>query len=231
MTDTDNGIPDGEKPKKKRGRPKAQTRAISIVREERIWDLRAKGWTQTRIAEHLEITQVAVSKAISRISLRRLAEFPEQVDQKRTEQNDRLEYFLSEAAEAWERSKIRWRKRKPTDPAPVGDEDPDWITEPCEGDPKHLETIRGYLADLRKLWGLDAPQKHLVGATTSEGLSPEERQEIWAQLGLTTGSLSTSRGKAKSSVEVQVRHPSEDDILLAGLDHIAESISPSNPEV
>lgn len=113
--------------------------------ERRAWALRQRGWTQERIAEELKLTQRGVGVILARLSKRYLASLGNDVNRHRAQQTTRLEHILDEAMQAWERS----RDAEGSDGAV----------------PAFLDQARGALADLRKLWGLDAPKRHeLTGA-------------------------------------------------------------------
>ena len=209
-------------------RKRGENKKVILARDERIWHLLAKGWTQVRIAAELDVDQSTVSRAINRVSARRLADLPAQVDQRRMEDHDGLCFMLDEALQSWEKSKVRRRKRKPTDPpAKPDDKDPDWITEECEGNPKYLESARSIRADLRKLWGLDAPQKHVVAATTVE-LTSDEHEQIAQMLGLSNVPMVARRQIV--ATEVAPSAGTEDDAMLAALDEISEAIGPGGQE-
>ena len=59
--------------------------------ERRCLDLRAKGWKQWKIAEHLGVTQGAVSKALTRGMQRRIEECAEDADHVRELELERLD--------------------------------------------------------------------------------------------------------------------------------------------
>jgi hypothetical protein len=75
----------------------------------------------------------------------------------------RLEHIFAEAMGAWDQSKAdttRRRQRKSEGgPGGVGATVAEIVVENQHGDPRYLEEARKALADHRKLWGLDAPQR------------------------------------------------------------------------
>lgn len=133
------------------------------TRELRTLELATLGWSQHRIAEHLGASQAAVSKILKRIELRLLRELSETVERQKARQTIRLERLFSEAMGAWERSKAdstRRRQRKTQSGAGgTGATVAEIVTENQHGDPRYLDEARKALADHRKIWGLDAPQK------------------------------------------------------------------------
>lgn len=110
---------------------------------------------------------MAVSKILLRVRTRLAADFKDRAEEIKAEQTARLEYLYSEAAEQWERScedrvcqTIRGGRVHFGDdgPAPL----PDEVTTAREGqsgNPALLNQARGALADIRAIWGLDAPKK------------------------------------------------------------------------
>jgi hypothetical protein len=132
-------------------------------------ELTVLGWSQHRIAEDLGISQPAVSKIQKRIELRMLREFTGTVERQRVRHSLRLEHLYTEALQAWERSKAdltRRRQRKADGGSTgAGATVAEIVIENQHGDPRYLDEARKALADQRKLWGLDAPQKVDVRAS------------------------------------------------------------------
>ena len=104
-----------------------------------------------------------MSKILKRVELRVLREFAETVERHKARHTLRLEHLFAEAIHAWDQSKAdatRRRQRK-SDGGPGGAAATiaELVVENRHGDPRYLEEARKALADHRKLWGLDAPQK------------------------------------------------------------------------
>ncbi|MGH7555869.1 MAG: hypothetical protein ACREMQ_22940, partial [Longimicrobiales bacterium] len=160
-------------PRRRRGRggqgghePRARIR----TREIRAMELTVQGWSQDRIATDLGVSQAAVSKILRRVELRVLRELTAVVERQKARHTLRLEHLFAEAMGAWERSKTdttrrRQRKTHGTGAAGAAATLAEIITEDHHGDPRYLEEARKALADHRKLWGLDAPQKVDVRAS------------------------------------------------------------------
>ena len=85
------------------------------------------------------------------------------VERQKAKQAARLEHLFAESRQAWEQSKADTKRRRQRVSAPSeggsGKNFAELTTENQHGDPRYLEECRKALADLRKLWGLDAPQK------------------------------------------------------------------------
>jgi DNA-binding CsgD family transcriptional regulator len=152
-------------PRRRRGRggqgghdPRARIR----TRELRAMELAVQGWSQPQIAADLGISQAAVSKLLKRIEGRLLRELAETVQRQKARQTLRLDYIFAEAARAWHASKAdttRRRQRQTHGGAGAGATVAELVVENQHGDPRYLDEARKALADQRKLWGLDAPQK------------------------------------------------------------------------
>jgi hypothetical protein len=138
----------------------AENQRPSRAREELAWSLRARGRTQEEIAAELEIDQSSVSRMLQKVAKRRLDQLPELVDEQRSLIHSRLELLFCEAMTAWQAGK-----------------------DAGKGNPRLLDVARGVISDLRKLYGIDAPEKHIVGAVGGD-LTPEKREEILRRMGL-----------------------------------------------
>lgn len=132
--------------------------------ERRAWELRTRGWTQDRIARELKLTQAGVSLILKRVVKRVLKDLGDDIVARKVEQEARLEHVVDEMMQAWERSK----------PVEVGAEG-ETVIVPAnaqnrnpEGDPRFIEQYRNALADIRKIWGVDAPTKLEHGGKNDE---------------------------------------------------------------
>ena len=157
----------------RRGRPRggkggSEPRARVRLRELRVMDLVLEGHTQHQIAAALNISQPAVSKIIRRLEERLLADVAMKVERQRARHTLRLEFMYGEGIRAWRASQqegVRRRQRK-TDggPGQAGGSVAEIVSESRHGDPRYLEEARRALADLRTLWGVDAPERLSIGA-------------------------------------------------------------------
>lgn len=151
------------------------------MREARAKQMLLEGHTQHEIARTLDVSQPAVSKMLKRIEERLLADVAWRVDRQRARQTMRLEFIYREAIAGWRASQeegLRKRRRKVEGPGTqTGTTIAELISENRNGDPRFLDEARRALADLRTLWGVDAPERLSVEATnrfadlatTSEG--------------------------------------------------------------
>lgn len=151
----------------KRGRRGGQNghepRARIRTRELRTMELTVLGWSQHQIAADLGVSQAAVSKILNRVERRVLRELTATVERQKVRHTLRLEHIFTEAMRAWDQSKAdttRRRQRKSEGgPGGPGATIAEIVVENQHGDARYLEEARKALADHRKLWGLDAPQK------------------------------------------------------------------------
>ena len=139
--------------------PRARIRTRAL----RVMELTILGWSQHRIAADLGVSQAAVSKIQQRLEQRALRELTATVERQKARHTLRLEHLFAEALRAWDQSKgdtTRRRQRKSNGgPGGAGGTVAEIVVENQHGDPRYLEEARKTLADQRKLWGLDAPQK------------------------------------------------------------------------
>lgn len=138
--------------------PRTQIR----IRESRVLELVLEGCTQHQIADALEISQPAVSKIVRRVEERLLADLAYKVERQRARQTLRLEHVYGQAMQAWKESKqeaVRRRQRKTDHPGGAGSTIAELVSENSHGDPRYLDEARKALTDLRKVWGVDAPER------------------------------------------------------------------------
>ena len=139
-----------------------EPRARIRTRELRAMELAVLGWSQPQIAADLGISQAAISKLLKRIETRLLRELAESAQRQKARQTLRLEHLFAEAMRAWNESKAdttRRRQRQTQGGDGAGATVAELVVENQHGDPRYLDEARKALADQRKLWGLDAPQK------------------------------------------------------------------------
>jgi predicted DNA-binding protein (UPF0251 family) len=204
-------------PRRRRGRggqgghePRARIR----TRELRAMELTVLGWSQHQIAADLGISQAAVSKILKRAEIRVLRELTAIVERHKARHSLRLEHIFAEALRAWEQSKAdttRRRQRKSdSGPGGTGSTVAEVVVENQHGDPRYLEEARKALADHRKLWGLDAPQKVDVRAPRNlyDGMTEEAlRDELAKQTRLLAGGEPVAAESTNSSEEIPNEQP------------------------
>ncbi|HEV8178334.1 MAG TPA: hypothetical protein VGP44_11695 [Gemmatimonadales bacterium] len=141
---------------------------VTREREQEAWRLRQRFWTEQRIADHLGIDQTTVSKMLDRVERDLAVKFEAEALPIKARQTAQLQEIANEAFAAWERSKedgeketvitgrIKWTDEGGAIPLP------DQVTRSVEGqsgNPALLEKAINALAEIRKIWGWDAPAK------------------------------------------------------------------------
>jgi predicted transcriptional regulator len=132
------------------------------TRELRAIELAVRGWSQHQIADDLGISRAAVSKLLKRVETRLLRELADTIERQKVRHSLRLEHLFAESMRAWIESKhdaTRRRQRKSQGGTGGDALVAEVTTENQSGDPRYLAEARKAMADLRKVWGLDAPQK------------------------------------------------------------------------
>jgi hypothetical protein len=143
------------------GQGGAEPRRRIRLREIQVLDQLVIGRSQHQIAASLGISQPAVSKIARRIEERLLSDLAYKVERQRARQTLQLHYLYAESMDAWHTSKqdaVRRRQRK-TDDGGDAATVAEVVAENQHGDPRYLEVARKSLADLRSVWGIDAPDR------------------------------------------------------------------------
>jgi DNA-binding MarR family transcriptional regulator len=128
-----------------------------IATEAKAWELRQRGWTQSRIARELGLDQGTICRMLGRIERRELKRLSKRVQSEKARQTAILEHIADEALQAWELSK-RPKRRASTRKSALGSVDVTEMEE-REGEPAYLDRAQAALDRLRQLWGLNAPAK------------------------------------------------------------------------
>ena len=164
-----------------------EPRATVQARALRVLDRSVAGLSQREIAAAEGLSQSAVSKILRRLETRALQELVDRVEQQKARQSLRLDYLYGESLRAWEASKTDATRRvQRTTQAGAGGAGgatvAQLVVETQHGDPRYLEVARKVLADQRRVWGLDAPQKLDVRATEGpfDAMSDEALAEVLA---------------------------------------------------
>ena len=146
-----------------------ESRTRIRFREARVVELLLDGRTQHDIAGTLGISQPAVSKIARRVEERLLADVANKVERQRARQTHRLEHIYGEAMRAWQDSKqegVRRRQRKTEHGTGAGSTVAELVSENRHGDPRFLDEARKALTDLRRVWGVDAPERVSIDAVS-----------------------------------------------------------------
>ena len=144
------------------GKGGAEPRSVIRGREHQVLTLTEQGWRQEAIADHLGITQAAVSKILRRVDERALRAVADQVAYLKMRGTRHLEYLSREGRRGWEQSKqgrVRRRQTKGVraDGTPVVTQD---VVIDEHPDPRMLDQARKAeeaLADLLGLTGSKSP--------------------------------------------------------------------------
>jgi hypothetical protein len=137
--------------------PVKKSKKVAVVqRRQQVAELYLQGWTQTKIAEHLGVSQPLVCQDLKRICADWRESSIRDFDMAREIELRRIDYVHTEAAEAWEKSK------KPAQSAVVtgegsADQKVRKTMKNQHGDPRFLAVMLKCGADRRSLLGLDAP--------------------------------------------------------------------------
>lgn len=145
------------------GKGGAEPRRRIRLREIQVLDQMLIGRSQHQIAAALGISQPAVSKIERRIEARLLGDLADKLEHQRARQTLQLRHVYAEAFGAWERSKLdavrRRQRRTDGGGTDAGATFAEVVAENSHGDPRFLEVARKALADLRAVWGMDAPER------------------------------------------------------------------------
>ncbi len=154
------------------------TTEITKAREELAWKLRYRGKSETFIAAEIEkaglgkISQPGVHKMLARIEGRVYDALLPRILRMRATHTVMLMHQVEELTDAWERSKNADKSVvKQTSGAGSDKEDRTAVKlTDQDGNKDYLAEARRALADIRKMWGADAPTK--IAPTTPDGESP-----------------------------------------------------------
>ena len=176
-----------------------EPRATVQARALRVLERSVAGLSQREIAAEEGMSQSAVSKILQRLEARVLEELVGRVEQQKARQSLRLDYLYGESLRAWEASKADATRRVQRTThagagAVGGGTVAQLVVETQHGDPRYLEVARKVLADQRRVWGLDAPQKLDVRATEGpfDAMSDEALAEVLAHQRQLLASLDTA---------------------------------------
>ena len=120
-------------------------------------------------------------KIARRVEERLLADVAHKTDRQRARQTLRLEHIYGQAMQAWQGSKqegLRRRQRKTEHDSGTGSTVAELISENRHGDPRYLDEARKALTDLRKVWGVDAPERISIDAVSQFASMSDEALEL-----------------------------------------------------
>lgn len=140
---------------------------VTRAREAQAWELRQRCWTEQRIADEIGVHVATVSRMLDRVERRLAAQLQEQALPIKARQTAVLERVAAEALAAWERSQQDAELVRVTEKwvVPKDGADPYQVSDKTTerrgqaGDPALLAAAMKALADVREIWGLDAPKR------------------------------------------------------------------------
>jgi DNA-binding MarR family transcriptional regulator len=144
---------------------------VTQHKEMRAFELRQQLWTHERIAKELGVERSTVTKMLQRIGKRYSEKLEAEVKRIRAEHTLQLEHMADEAMQAWSASKQPAKDAKRRKTASRGEVEESRV-QTQNADPRFLAEARAALADIRDIWGADAPTK--VAATTPDGKQPDD---------------------------------------------------------
>jgi DNA-binding CsgD family transcriptional regulator len=195
------------------GKGGAEPRARIQLRELRVMEAILEGRSQAETAAALGISQPAESKIMRRLEERLLADIAWTVERQRARQSMRLEFLYREAVAAWQTSQedgVRKRQRKSDSDAGTSVTIAELVSENRHGDPRYLDEARKALADLRTIWGLNAPEQFAVQAGTARfaGYTDDALEVLLAtQMRL----LNDARQREAPPIDQHGDHPEDGD--------------------
>lgn len=154
-----------------------KTVEIARQREELAYELcTTKGMTEREIAEEIgrrglgPVSQPAVSKMLRRVEARALAAQAERVASYKIRQTESLERAFAKAMACFEASKGTKIDRTEKVDADGAIKEVVTVERTSCGDPRFLAEARQALADVRQIWGLNAPAQTKASITGRLGL-------------------------------------------------------------
>jgi transcriptional regulator with XRE-family HTH domain len=134
-------------------------REVRRARDERLWELRLQGLSQSEIARRVGISQVTVSRTLKRLNQHMLDQITASIAARKAEQVAQLDHVVSEAMQAWERSKEAAKMVQKEVHASVDGQGEETITtsrvHDQDGDPRYLRAAMDAMAEIRKVLEMD----------------------------------------------------------------------------
>lgn len=160
-------------------------REVLAQREAQAWTLRQKFYTHQRIADEMGLERSTVTKILQRVTKRTLTKLGDDILEKTAAQVEQLEYVADEAMQAWHRSKEAQKnvaKRTVSRPGRfrAADKSEDILvqTSDNDGDPRYLDAAMRALGEVRKLTGMNAPQRTEVSGPNGGPIQTEETDNL-----------------------------------------------------
>lgn len=167
---------------------KPTKKATSDDREDKIWKLRVKGWTQMEIAEELGVDQSTVCKAIKRAGEKHHERFMSDINEYKKNQAALIEQAGLSALKQYIKS---FDPLIHTTKSGVFDEKEKKFKGKVNttvqrvsqnGDSKLLQAFFKSQEEIRKIWGFDNPTKNVEGKLTVETMSMDEKIALFTSI-------------------------------------------------
>ncbi len=155
------------------------TKETTLQREQQVWELRTRCYSQHQIAQQLGISEEAVAQILKRVRDRLAQQYQQGALQMRIDQTEQLFHIAQEALTAWELSKQPPQPQPHPQPVPTPPQDPaSQATSASSSSPSqpdatqgtesvskqsgksiYLRTALQALSAVRAIWGLEAAEK------------------------------------------------------------------------
>jgi len=131
-------------------------RFATAQRRQMITELYLQGWSQSEIAQHLEVAQSTISKDVQHVRRQWEKSALRNFDQLRAQEVHKLDFVEREAWAAWERSQKPSQSAVVTDQGGATGQRTRKSLKHQIGDPRFLDQVNKCVAQRRALMGLDA---------------------------------------------------------------------------
>ena len=121
------------------------------------------GWSYRRIAEEFDVSKTQCWQIVQDTGKALISEFSEDIRQMRVHHTLQLKSMIGELREAWTNSLVPLRIEKTG--CRSGDEYAETTVKHTGPDPRYIDSAARLLADIRSIWGVDAPNASTVEIT------------------------------------------------------------------
>ena len=121
------------------------------------------GWSYRRIAEEFDVSKTQCWQIVQDTGKALVSEFSEDIRQMRVHHTLQLKSMIGELREAWTNSLVPLRIEKTGNRS--GDEYVETTVKHTGGDPRYIDSAARLMADIRSMWGVDAPKASTVEIT------------------------------------------------------------------
>ena len=121
------------------------------------------GWSYRRIAEEFDVSKTQCWQIVQDTGKALVSEFSEDIRQMRVHHTLQLKSMIGELREAWTNSLVPLRIEKTGDRS--GDAYVETTVKHTGGDPRYIDSAARLMADIRSIWGADAPKASTLEIT------------------------------------------------------------------